>query len=373
MSAIDHLIASDTLRFAPISFHLHPPIGADSDSSTMAFCVPKRPLAFHLTSEVIGIGIPGLTIPFTGVLGDDSSITWSADQPFTDIAFGGIPITRVHGQIVTRVDEATASLGMTCAGEQRVFEATMRTIGERERNTLTIATGVGDAILSDIRTSAPAMAGQRVAPIFFDVVVHANRTPHDGCGNYFQLQGSTVRFTASIANLRSVGHVTDTSFAWAAPDSVTVSGRRDQPTLEVTLDSPGPVTLNVYATVTTDLEGAQTEHATVHFAVLTPEEARLQSLLCTMVTVASELPVAKAGIGASVIIGGFTVIDPLRDPTPDKMRFNASALLRGYSLVELNEVRAAADRIASVADGVAKQTSQIIKQQEAQKEVTPGR
>jgi len=372
MSAIDHLIASDTLRFAPISFHLHPPAGADSDSRTMAFCVPKRPLAFDLTSEMMGIPIPGLTIPFTGVPGDDSSITWSADQRFTDIAFGGIPITRVHGQIVTRIEDAPVTLGVTCAGEQRVFEAAMRTTGERERNTLTIVTGVGDAILSDIRTSAPAMAGQSVAPIVFDVVVHANRTPHDGCGNYFQLQGSTVRFTASIANLRSVGHVTDTSFSWTAPESVTVSDR-GQPALEATLDSAGPVTLNVYVTVTTDLEGAQTEHATVHFAVLTPEEARLQSLLCTMVTVASELPVAKAGIGASVIIGGFTAIDPLRDPTPDKMRFNASALLRGYSLAELNEVRAAADRIAGMAERVAKQTSQIIKQQAAQKDVTPGR
>jgi hypothetical protein len=369
MSAIDHLIASDTLRFAPISFHLHPPIGADTDSSTMAFCVPKRPLAFDLTSEIIGIPIPGLTIPFTGVLEEDNSITWSADQPFTDVVFSGVPITRVHGQIVTRVDDVTASLGMTCTGEQRVFEATMATIGER--NTLTIVTGVGDAILSNIRTSTPAMAGQRLAPVFFDVIVHANQTPHDGCGNYFQLHGSTVRFTASIANVRSVGNVTNTTFVWAVPDVVR-SGRTDQPTLDVTLDSPGPVTLTVYVTVTTDLEGERTGHATAHFAVLTSDEATLQSLLCTMITVAAELPVAKAGIGADVIIGVFDVIDPLRDPTPDKMRFNASALLRGYSLVELHQVRAAADRIGSMAQAVTKQTSQIIKQQEAQKMLTPG-
>jgi hypothetical protein len=370
MSAIDHLRTSDTLQFPGISYHLHTPLG-DSDSGTMPFCKTKAggTLALTLTSADLHLPIPNLTFLFTGVVGGNN-ITWTVNQPL-DVWFSGAHITGAHGQIVTRVDDAAASLGTDCMGMQRVFEATITTIGNS--NTLTVDTSLGAATASNI-TITGAGAGETLAAVFFNVSIHANQTPNDGCGHYYQLQGSTVRFTASVANLQAVGNVTGTTFHWDVPAGATVTpGTDQQPTLEVRLDSHGTVSLTVHVIVTTDVETG-TRQSTAHFAVLTADEALLQSLICSLRSHSLPGPaVAIVGIGAGFTAGGIRFVDPLWDPTPDELRNGMAVLRRGYSLHELHQIRAAAASISSAASAVTNQVGHIIDQHDAQSKLTRGK
>ncbi len=370
MTAIDHLRNSDTLRFPGISYHLHTPLG-DSDSSTMPFCVTKPGgLEFTLTSEHLHLPIPGLNFPFTGVV-TGNNITWTVDQRM-DVWFRGAHITRAHGQIVTSADEITATLGTDCRGDQRVFEAAIASTGGS--NTLTVDTSLGPASASNI-TFMDARAGEILGPVFFDVRISANQTPHDDCGHYYQLQGSTVRFTASVVNLRAVGNVTGTTFRWDTPPAgVTVTPGTDrQPTLEVRLDAEGTVSLTVHAVVTTDVETGAGQ-STAHFAVLTADEALLQSLLCQLRSHSLPKPaVSIVGVGAGFTSGGIRFVDPLWDPTPDELRNGVAVLRRGYSLHELHQIRAVATSVARTASEVSKLVGHIIDQRENQSRLTHGK
>lgn len=322
-------------------------------------------MAFSLRSEDLDLPIPGLNIRFTGVPDrDNSTVTWSVNQSF-DVWFSAVHITHAAGQIVTRVDEMSRSSGTTCSGEARIVEATLTTIGSA--NMITVSTSLGDATISNISTSA-ATALERVPAVHFDVRIHASETPHDGCGNTYQLQNTTVRFTAFVSNVRAVDGVsrtiTGTTFEWEMPPvGVTVIGRLDEQTVEVRFDGHGPVSLTVHVTVTT-AAAEHREESTVRFAVLTPEEAQLGSALCRLRYEAqASMPAVMfiAGIGAGFTIGDIRFVDPLWDPTPETLH-NAQVLLSPYSSKELKQLHAAAGRIAEVAAIVTKQTSQLMEQ-----------
>src|SRR5262245_62924942 len=119
MTAIDHLKASDTMRFDTIAYHLSAPVIGDSDSTILQVCIAKPPgaLAFTFTSKDLLLPIPGLVLPFTGKA-SGNEVTWSIDQPL-DTWYSAAHLTHVRGEFVTRVDDLWAPLGQSCAGAPR--------------------------------------------------------------------------------------------------------------------------------------------------------------------------------------------------------------------------------------------------------------
>jgi hypothetical protein len=208
--------------------------------------------------------------------------------------------------------------------------------------------------------------GEMLGPVFFDVRIHANKTPHDDCGNYYQIQGSTVRFTASIENLIADSEVTDTVFSWVHPAGVAVNGRSDQPTIEVGLNSHGSVSLTCQVIVTTSKLESGTNYSTAHFAVVTADEAAQLAGICHLRSLTLPLPAVLIAGGPGFTAGGTHFVDPLWDPAPDELRNKVAVLGRVYSLPELYQVRAAAERIARAATGLAKRTTVVIEHREAQ-------
>jgi hypothetical protein len=367
MSAIDDLKASDTLKFSGLSYHLSAPIIGDSDSTTMPLCVPRGPkelgkLAFTLTSANLSLPVPDLTLLFAGTA-KGNQVTWTINQGLDVFTKQGLHISGVHGQIVTIHDEVPASLGTDCSGAQRVQKATFATIGGA--NTLTIDTSLGAATISQI--SCPLVTcGEMLGPVFFDVRIHANKTPHDDCQHYYQIQGSTVRFTASVENLIADGEVTDATFSWVVPAGVVVNGKSDQAAIEVVLNSHGSVSLTCQVIVTTT-GGTSTNFSTAHFAVITADEAAQLAGICHLSSLTLPLPaVLVAGAGPGFTAGGTHFVDPLWDPAPDELRNRVAVLGRAYSLPELYQVRAAAEQIVRAAIGLAKQTSVVIEYREVQ-------
>ena len=369
MTTVEHVKNSVTLVFHTASFHLHLPILGDSDSTTVPFCISKASgeLRFTLTSDDLGLPIPNLKFDFWGnEIG--SEITWKVDQDL-DIWDSGFHITHVRGQIVTNVESVQAVRGDDCHGEPRVYQATLKTIGNN--NTLTIETSAGDTIVSNITINVDA--GETLSPVQFDVRIHPDKTPHDECGHYYQIKGTTVRFTASVINLQAIGNVTNTTYQWDIPAGVTPLGGTNKATLEIQLNTAGSVSLTVHVIVVTDIE-VGTQQSTTTFAVLTPDEAVLLSQICHLLSMTLPRPsTAVVGIGHGFTAGGTRFVDPLWDPPPNEMNKGVAILRRGYSLHELHQVRRVAERIAHAASVVVSQTSQVITEREAHREQRSGR
>ena len=160
MPAIDDLGASGTLEFDSISNQLHvsAPGAGDSDVTIPGFCVtnPHAPepdaLAFELDPALLALPIASQPFLFTGTPNGNQG-TWRIGQPL-DVRYGGAHLSRVHGKIVTRVDNVTPSFGTDCRGAQRVQTMTLTTVGTA--NAVRIDTDP-DAGSAAIRGATPAL------------------------------------------------------------------------------------------------------------------------------------------------------------------------------------------------------------------------
>jgi hypothetical protein len=362
MTAIDDLRAADCVRFAMgISYHLSAPIIGDVDRTTRALCItkPAGSLEMTLTSADLNLPVPGLSIPFTGVA-SGNTVVWSVDQAL-DITYVA-HISRVRGTITTRVDETTPMLATNCTGAERVVKSTLTTIGSN--NTLTVEIDVlADAVASNISFSG-ATCAQALADAFFNVRIRPNRSSSDGCGNHFQLEGASVRFSANVENFAGDGTITAISYSWSIPSGVTLHGATDRRNVDVTLDSPGSYTLTCTAIITTSLGLTSTQTSSTTFAVVTQEEAAQLSLFCELRKLArGSFNTVISGIGAGFTIGGHRFVDPLWDPVPDGIMHKA-VLARGLTHHEALEVRAVAETLARTASALAKQSTLVIEQRE---------
>jgi hypothetical protein len=366
MTAIDDLRAADCVRFAMgINYHLSAPIIGDVDRTTRALCIskPAGSLAMTLTSADLNLPVPGLSIPFTGVA-TGNTVVWSVDQAL-DVTYTIAHISRVRGSITTRVDETTPMLGTNCTGAERVVKSTLTTIGSS--NTLTVEIDVlDDAVASNISFTG-ATCAQALESVFFNVRIRPNRSSTDGCGNHFQLEGATVRFSANVENLRGDGTITGVTYSWSIPTSgVTLHGATDQRNVEVTFDNPGSYTMTCTAIITTSLGVTATQTSSTTFAVVTQEEAAHLSLFCELRKLArGSFNTVISGIGAGFTIGGHRFVDPLWDPVPDGI-MNKAVLARGLTHHEALEVRAIAETLARTASALAKQSTLVIEQRERQ-------
>jgi hypothetical protein len=199
---------------------------------------------------------------------------------------------------------------------------------------------LGAATISQISVPLGVTCGEKLGPVFFDVRIHANKTPHTQCRYYYQLQGSTVRFTASVENLIAAGEVTDTRFNWTVPAGVTVNGPSDHATIEVVLNTHGSVSLTCQGIITTTVQTG-TNYSTADFVVSTVDEVLLYEAICHFQSVVAPLPKIPGPGGDPAVLG------------------------RPYFLDELHQVRAAAERSARAAAELAKQATVVIEQREA--------
>jgi len=341
MSAIDDLRASDTLQFDSISYQQHvsvPGVG-DFDVTIPGLCVTKPidALAFELDSAELYLPIPSQPFLFTGTP-NGSQVTWRIDQPL-DVWYQGAHLSRVHGQIVTRVDSVTPSLGTDCRGAQRVQTVTLTTVGTANAMSIDTDPEVGSATIRNI-SAQMVRCGEAPPPVMFDVRFSVNRSEHDECGHSFLIEGSTVRVTALVENLSAVGVVTNITYSWDRPPAgVTVNGPSDQATIEVVLNNPGRIGLTCQVVVTTTVESG-TSQSTATVTVLTADEAAQWRLGCHLLGLDRRLP-------------------PLLFP-------GDPALPRVSTLHELYMLRASAERIAEAASSLAMQTTSVIEQREPQ-------
>ena len=340
MSAIDNLKAAETLQFDGILYHFHVSVPGidDMDVTTGPFCVTKSRgmLALMLDSNQLNLPVPGQTFQFAGTA-NGNQVTWVIDQPL-DIWFSGAHLSRAHGQIVTRVDEVSPSLDTDCSGNRDVEVATLTTVGSDNAVSIDTDPAVASATLSNISAQG-VRCSEPLSPVFFDVRIHPNKTSSDGCEHYFEDQGSTVRFTAWVEDLIAVGPVTGTTYSWTVPPGVAVNGPMEQATIEIVLNDTGSVSLTCRVVVTTTLESGANQ-STVTFSVLSAHEAAHWRLFCDLLSLDRRLP--------SLLFPG--------DP----------AFPRAPSLHVLYQVRVSAGRIAEVASELARLTTVVIEQREAQ-------
>jgi len=340
MSAIDDLRASDTLQFDSISYHQHVsiPFVDDVDVTTFPFCVPKDPgeLAFTLDSNQLALPIANQKFRFTGTP-NGNQVTWHIDQPL-DVWYLGAHLSRVHGQVVTSVDNVTPSLGTDCSGAQRVQTVTLTTVGTANAVSIDTNPDVASATISNIYAQE-VRCGEAPPPVFFDVRFSVNKSEHDECGHSYLVEGSTVRVTALVENLSAVGAVTSITYSWTPSAGVTVNGPSDQATIEVVLNNPGRIGLTCQVVVTTTVESG-TNQSTANLTVLTAGEAAQWRLGCHLLGLDRRLP-------------------PLLFP-------GDPALPRVSTLHELYMLRASAERIAEAASSLARQTTSVIEQREPQ-------
>jgi hypothetical protein len=349
MSAIDDLKASDTLQFDSISYHQHVsiPFVPDADVTTFPFCVPKDPgeLAFTLDSNQLALPIASQTFRFTGTA-NGNQVTWDIDQPL-DVWYLGAHLSRVHGQIVTSVDNVTPSLGTDCSGAQRVQTVTLTTVGTGNAVSIDTDPDVASATISNIYAQEVRCL-ETLPRVFFDVRFTADKS-QDACGHYFQIQGSTVRFTAWVENLNAVGAVTSITYTWTHSAGVTVNGPSDQATIEVVLNNPGRISLTCQVVVSTTVE-AGTNQSTANVTVLTTDEEAQWRLGCHLVWLVRRLP--------PLLFPG--------DPALEWLRPEIAAVPGASTLHGLYLLRASAERIAEAASSLARQTTSVIEQREPQ-------
>jgi len=363
MSALDHLTKSDTLQIPGISYHYFD-ARTDIHTSVDPACIKKTSdaLEFRLTSQDLSLSVPGLTLLFEGsAVGN--VVTWNLDTTFTNLWSGLVQIQRAHGQIVTTVDSITPIVELGCDNIMRDFEATLSTVGAN--NTVTIETSAGTATVAEI-TIVGALAGRRrIAPTFALEIV-ADHWETAGCGTQFQLTDSTANFTATITNPQP-GFVFDSStFLWHAPPHADISsdvtqtirwnfGPEAAMKLSVTVSHGGPL-------------GQAFKTANLSFAVLTQEEAAMWSVLCLLRNqlTPSRVTAAVVGVGKGITGGGKRIIDPLWDPTPDELRTGVAGRTRGFSLHEMHQIGATAQKIGKAAASVTTHIEKLIARRESE-------
>jgi hypothetical protein len=290
-------------------------------------------------------------------------VIWKVDQGL-DVWSSGVHFTHVGGQITTRVDDQPASLGPGCGGAQRVVRATLSTPGNGATNALNIDTDLGTATASKIGTYG--WTGETLAPVFFQVRLVPSVSPHNECGQYYQFQGSTVRFSASVINLQTPDPVTGTTYKWTVPPGLTPLGPTDQASIDVLLAAHGSFKLRCDVVISTAIEAA-TNYNVAGFAVLTAEEVTLMNQLCHLMQETMPQPaVALRGVGPGFTVGGIRYVDPLWDPTPDELRNRGAVLIRPFSLRELGQIHARAQQIAKIAPALARQTAVVMEQRAAE-------
>jgi hypothetical protein len=347
MSAIEDLRASDTLQFDSISYHFHVSVPGvdDFNVTTPPLCLPKdkNTLAFTISSDQLSLPIAGQMFPFTGTA-NGNQVTWTIDQPL-DVWYMGAHLSRVHGQVVTSVDNVTPSLGTDCSGAQRVQTVTLTTVGTANAVSIDTDPAVASATISNIYAQEVRCL-ETPPPVFFDVRFTADKS-QEACGHYFQIQGTTVRFTAWVENLSAVGAVTSVTYSWTHSAGVTVNGPTDQATIEVVLNNPGRISLTCQVVVSTTVESGINQ-STENVTVLTSDEEAQWRLGCHLLYLVRRLP-------------------PLLFPGDPALEWReVAAIARGSTLHELYLLRASAERIAEAASSLARQTTAVIEQRELQ-------
>lgn len=357
MSAIEHIRRSDTIQMEPISYTLTAPILGTRNRTTMAFCITKGrgALAMTLAAEQLGIPVPSLVLPFRGTVDPSGTgITWEIDEHI-DIWAHGVRFTHVQGRIVTNTAELPPSRGTACDGTTpRVFQAELTS--EPTTSTITVGTSLGNAVVSNV--AFRATAGEELAPVSFRVGIRGESWERDGCGGYYQLDDTTVGFTAFYEDLRAIGTVEGFGYEWTVSGAAIV-GPADQRRIVLRFDNPGPVTLTVRLTIATNIE-AGTFSSTLRFAVLTPEEVLLRQQMCRLRSMLDKLTtynVVIRGVGPGFTIGGRRFVDPLWDPAPDQLQ--ELVVEHAYSLQELNQIRSMLERVVKHSATMLEHTNRV--------------
>lgn len=370
MSALDDLRTADTLQFTDISYSWR--LGADgpgTTSTTGPICVRKDgPLEFTLTSEDLLLPVPGLMFRFSGTANDNGTmVTWRVNQSLDVTWAGVVRITGAEGQVISTLAAVPPVVAAGCDGRDRVFAASVTSVPES--SSILVRTSIGDARIDNL--VATARPGGVLAPVFFNVSIRADAWEQDGCGDYFQIVGNTVRLTCSVEDLRAQGTVTGTAQLWDLPVGgrlVPIDWPLTQPTISLFLDAPGTVHVRVLMRVSTDRSNSGNFYGALEFAVLTPEEAEERRVVCRLRGLTERLrpiPAVMAhGVGAGFMLHGRRFVDPLWDPVPDDLRDRTRVLARGYNAGELRRIRGTAKQIADQATELVTRTTRLLEERE---------
>ena len=303
-------------------------------------CVSKKSgeLSFTLTTKQLNISLLDVALEFKGEADPSGlpQVTWRVNKDL-DQWVSLARVTHIGGSIVTQVDTPEPTLDESCAGEQRVVQATIATVGTQ--NALAVDTSLGTIDCKNITIATPGRAGEILDPVFFDLSSHVSHWERTECGDRFQLVGSTVTCTVLVENLQAVGTVTATTFDWAVPAGVTPLSPTTAPSITLRIDAPGNFQIAVDVVVGTGIQTGTRKH-TVKLWAMTAADANTVNMACHLKHIAQaaeQSARAVVGVGAGVTLGdGTRLVDPLYDPPKGE---EGAALARVIAEHQFEEVR----------------------------------
>jgi len=350
MSAVSDLIGADTLMLSGIAYELDLPLDQGSPSGTApATCVTKTPgqLAFTTTPEQFGLPLTN-PITFSGTpTPDGTGVNWSVDSGKISASYMGYTITRIHGSLVTSVASSQPTLGLTCSGGvTRLFRAVLTASSMDHSIDVEIDVLGGQTAKAALQFTADV--GEAVPASFFTVGISADRWQTDGCGGRYQLftpPSTPLLLTALIENALTTGTIISTKFNWTVKGSAHVVANLGA-SVQLSLDGPGNVFVNVLVTVATNLDSAGTAIGQFSFAVVTEEELGLLRGLCILRQTYRFIPERI----------------PIGDPAwRDRLEGNIAS--QPLNATELGRVQVAAQRIIETASAVLKRADAVVRAQ----------